>query len=135
MVEDLVANDGDHLKRLPGGNGVNDHVAMDANEVLRVEDAVLVLAGRVYDLGHVVLALVLDGAVEGVFDRRVVVLYKGALDEADGQRRLACPQSACLSFLCVLYIIQLYLGLGCSHQRPDCPLWRPCVVWLLTWCW
>lgn len=122
MVEDLVADDGDHLKGLSGGDRVDDHVAMDTDEVLRVEDAVLVLARRVDDLGHVVLALVLDGAVEGVLDRRVVVLDKGALDEADGQRRFACHQLAivslvfCLSILlyqvcCLLSVVYCLLSL------------------------
>ena len=43
MVEDLVPQDADHLKGWPRGDGVDEHVAMDADEVLRVEDAVFVL--------------------------------------------------------------------------------------------
>ena len=43
MVQDLIADDARHLEALLAGNGVDDHVAMDADEVLRVEDAVLIL--------------------------------------------------------------------------------------------
>lgn len=115
MVEDLVTDDGYHLKGLSGGDRVDDHVAMDADEMLRVEDAVFILASRVDDLGHVVLALVLDGAVEGVLDRRVVVLDKGALDEADGQRRFACHLLAIvpLSFVCSSSISSLLSLVSC----------------------
>ena len=43
MIQDLVPDDADHLKRLAGSDGVDEHIAMDANEVLRVQQAVLVL--------------------------------------------------------------------------------------------
>jgi hypothetical protein len=43
VVQDLIANDARHLEALLAGNGVDNHVAVDANEVLRVEDAVLIL--------------------------------------------------------------------------------------------
>lgn len=89
MIQNLVANNGNHLKRLARGNGVHDHVAMDADEVFRVQDAVLILARGVDDFGRELLALVLDGPVEGVFDRGIVALDEGTFDEADGQGRLA----------------------------------------------
>ena len=63
---------------------------MDADEVLRVEDAVLVLASRVYYLGREVLALVLDVLAERVLDGGVVALDEDAIDEAHRERRLAC---------------------------------------------
>ena len=52
MVEDLVADNARHLEALLACNRVDDHVAMDADEVLRIEDAVLILA-RVIMLAYV----------------------------------------------------------------------------------
>jgi hypothetical protein len=43
VVEDLVADDARHFEALLAGDRVDNHVAMDANEVLRVEDAILIL--------------------------------------------------------------------------------------------
>jgi hypothetical protein len=43
VVEDLVADDSRHFEALLAGDRVDNHVAMDADEVFRVEDAVLVL--------------------------------------------------------------------------------------------
>lgn len=47
MIENLVSNYADHFEGLLGGDRVNQHVAMNADEVLRVEYAVLVLQERV----------------------------------------------------------------------------------------
>lgn len=47
MVQDLVADDACHLKALLAGDRVHNQVAMDANEVLRVEDAVLILVHNI----------------------------------------------------------------------------------------
>ena len=47
MIEDLIPQDADHLEGLPGSDGVDEHVAMDADKVLGVEDAVFVLSSRV----------------------------------------------------------------------------------------
>jgi hypothetical protein len=47
VVENLVADDARHLEALLAGDRVDNHVAMDANEVLRVEDAILILKGSV----------------------------------------------------------------------------------------
>ena len=43
VVEDFVPKDADHLEGLLGSNGIDEHVAMDADEVLGVQDAVFVL--------------------------------------------------------------------------------------------
>jgi hypothetical protein len=45
VVEDLVADDARHLEALLAGDRVDNDVAVDADEVLRVEDAVLILQG------------------------------------------------------------------------------------------
>jgi hypothetical protein len=43
VVEDLVADDAGHFEALFRGYRVDDHVAMDADEVFRIEDAVFIL--------------------------------------------------------------------------------------------
>lgn len=46
VVEDLVADDLDHLKGLHRRNRVDEDIAVDSNEVLRVQNAVLILFTR-----------------------------------------------------------------------------------------
>lgn len=36
MIEDLFSDDLDHLKRWQGRYGINQHVSMDTDEMLRV---------------------------------------------------------------------------------------------------
>ena len=43
MVEDLVADDLDHLEGLHGSNRVDQNIAVDSDEVLGVQDTVLIL--------------------------------------------------------------------------------------------
>jgi hypothetical protein len=43
VIEDLVTNDACHFEALLACNGIDDHVAMDTNEVLRVKNTILVL--------------------------------------------------------------------------------------------
>lgn len=43
VIQNLVADDACHFEALLAGNRVDNHVAMDANEVLRIEDAVFIL--------------------------------------------------------------------------------------------
>lgn len=83
VVQNLIPNNLDHLERGQRRDAVDEHVAVDADEVLRVEDAVLVLAGRVDDLGRVLLPLVSDLFAKGVLDGRVVALDKVPVDVAD----------------------------------------------------
>ena len=90
VVEDLVADHLDHLEGLQRGDAVDEHVAVDADKVLRVEDAVLVLAGRVDDFRRIVLPLVPDLFAEGVLDGRVVALDKVPVDVAHGEGGFAC---------------------------------------------
>ena len=51
MVEDLVPQDADHLEGLPRSDGVDEHVAMDTDEVLRIQDAIFVLEGSRSQVG------------------------------------------------------------------------------------
>jgi hypothetical protein len=53
VVEDLVADDACHFEALLAGDRVDDQVAVDADEVLRVKNAVLILQEA-----HVVSGLV-----------------------------------------------------------------------------
>lgn len=43
MIENFVPKDADHIKGLPRGNRVDQDVAMNANEMLGIQDAVFVL--------------------------------------------------------------------------------------------
>ena len=43
MIQDLVSDDLNHLKGLRRCDGIHEHVPMDPNEMLRVEDAVFIL--------------------------------------------------------------------------------------------
>ena len=43
VVEDLVTNDSRHLETLLACNGVDNHIAVDTNEVLGVKNAILIL--------------------------------------------------------------------------------------------
>ena len=45
MIENFVSNDPDHVKGLPGGDRINDDIAMDSNEVFRVHDTIVILIG------------------------------------------------------------------------------------------
>jgi len=83
VVKDLVPNDAHHLKALLAADRVDDHVAVDADKVLGVQDAVLVLAGRVDHLDGEVVVAVADHFAESVFDGRVVRVDKVAVDVLD----------------------------------------------------
>jgi hypothetical protein len=43
VVQDLITNDARHLEALLRGNRIDDHVAMNADKVLGVENAVFIL--------------------------------------------------------------------------------------------
>ena len=92
VVEDLLAKDSDHLEGLLRRHRVNEHVAMDTDEVLRVHDAVLVLAGRIDYLERIVVVLDLHFLAESVFDGGVIALDEVVVDISHGERRLACEE-------------------------------------------
>lgn len=83
MVQDLIANDAHHFEALLAADRVDDHVAVDADEVLAVEDAVLVLAGRVDHFDREVVVAVADHFAKGVFDCGVVGVDEVAVDVLD----------------------------------------------------
>lgn len=43
MIQNLVADDSHHLEALLATNAVDDHVSVDANEVLAIQNSVFVL--------------------------------------------------------------------------------------------
>ncbi len=43
MIQNFVSNNLDHLEGLRRSNRVNEHVPMNPNEMLRVQDAVFIL--------------------------------------------------------------------------------------------
>jgi len=83
VVQDLVPDDAHHLEALLAADRVDDHVAVNADKVLGVEDAVLVLAGGVDHLDGEVVVAVADHLAEGIFDGRVVRVDKVAVDVLD----------------------------------------------------
>jgi hypothetical protein len=83
MIKYLIPNDPTHLEALLARDGIYNHVAMNANEVLAVENGVLVLPRRVDDLESEVLIPVADDLAESVFDGRVVRVDEMAVDELD----------------------------------------------------
>lgn len=85
VVENLVPNDADHLEALLAADRVDDHVAVDADEVFGVEDAVFVLAGGVDHLDGEIMVSVADDLAEGVLDGRVVGVDKVAVDILHGE--------------------------------------------------
>lgn len=52
VVEDFISNNANHLEGLLGGDRVYQHVAMNADEVLRVEYTVLILQDFVIGRVH-----------------------------------------------------------------------------------
>ena len=73
MIENFIADDTDHVERLPGSHRVDQHVPVDADEVFGVEDAVFVLKGK-------------RGLVNGTSGDRVL-LQQADLRERERKRR------------------------------------------------
>ena len=109
MVQDLIAYYATHLKALLAGDRVDNHVAMNANEVLAVEDGVLVLAGRIDHLDGKVLVPIANDLAEGVFDGGVVRVDKVAVDVLHSQRALADGSAADNGHL-TLFLLRSHVG-------------------------
>ena len=92
MIQDLISDDAHHLEALLAANRVDDHVAVDANEVLGVEDAVFILAGGVDHLDGKVMVAVADDLAESVLDGRVVGVDKVAVDVLHCEGGFACAR-------------------------------------------
>lgn len=90
MVENLVPDDAHHLEALLARDRVDDHVAVNADKVLVVENRVFILARGVDDFHGKVLVAVADDLAERVLDGGVVRVDKMAIDVLHRQRALAC---------------------------------------------
>lgn len=85
MIQDLIPYDADHFKTLLRSDGIDNHVAMDSDKVLAVQDGVLILAGSIDDLHTEFLVPMLDDFAERVLDGGVVGIDKVAVDILDGE--------------------------------------------------
>lgn len=83
VVQNLVSDYLHHFEGCQGRHGVHEHVAVNADEVLGVQDAVLILAGSIDDFGQVILSLVSYRLAKCVLDRRVITVHKMSIDELD----------------------------------------------------
>lgn len=72
VIQDLIPYDADHFKTLLRSDGIDNHVAMDSDKVLAVQDGVLILAGGIDDLHTEFLVPMLDDFAERVLDGGVV---------------------------------------------------------------
>jgi hypothetical protein len=63
VIQNFVSDNLDHLKGLCRGDRVHEHVAMDPNEMLRVQDGVFILPHAFVSLFH------LDKLIAGPCDR------------------------------------------------------------------
>lgn len=118
VVEDLVTENANHVERLLGGDRVDQNIAVNANKVFRVQNAVFILViimltlaaysssflskglcccmtssyltSSVDDLGSIILSLIFDNLAERVFDGGVVAFDKVAVDELDCYGGFAC---------------------------------------------
>jgi hypothetical protein len=83
MIQYLVPYNPTHLETLLTRDRVHNHVPMDADKVLAVQDRVLVLARSINDLDGEVVVFMADDFGEGVFDGGVVGVDEVAVDELD----------------------------------------------------
>lgn len=127
VVKDLLADNRYHLKRLLRRDRVHQHVAVDADEVLGVQDGVFILAGRIDNLQRVVLVLNLHFLAKRVLDGGVIALDEVVIDVAHGQRRLA-------------YRVEKKESVAAQPERPkhllretnrlnDCQQWQAFGAW------
>lgn len=46
MIQDLIPNSSNHLKRLSRSNGINNNVPMNSNKMLRIQNTIFILCTR-----------------------------------------------------------------------------------------
>jgi hypothetical protein len=90
VIQNLIPNNPHHLETLLTPHGVHDHVPMDPNKVLAVQNTVLVLACGVDHLDGKVMVAVADDFAESVFDSWVVGVDEVPVDVLDCERGFAC---------------------------------------------
>jgi len=129
VVEDLVAEDANHVEGLLGGDGVDQNITVNANEVFRIQDTVFILVvvmlilatdffhltrfcvaappslqssyltSGVNNLSSIILPLVFHNLAERVFDGGVVAFDEMTVDELDSEGGLAYRELACLDLV------------------------------------
>ena len=97
VIEDLLANDANHIEALLVSYTIHNHVSMDTDELSAVQDCVLVLSCCVDDFGCIVLVLVTDDLGKGVFNGRIVSVDEVTVDKLNCEGALACT---CRQRLC-----------------------------------
>ena len=86
---------------------------MDTNEVFRVQDAILILAGSIDNFSSIVLTLKSNDLAKGILDRRIIALDEVAVDELHRQGRLACKiglRDVSLALFLFIFIYFLFLA-------------------------
>lgn len=95
VIQDLIPNNAHHLEALLAADRIHNHIAMNSDEVLGVEDAVLVLAGGVDHLDGKVVVAVADDLAESVFDGRIVRVDEVPVDVLHCEGGFACCEGLC----------------------------------------
>ena len=143
MVQDLIPNNAHHLEALLAADRIHNHISMNTDKVLRVEDAVLVLAGGVDHLDGKVMVAVADDFAESVFDGRVVRVDEVPVDVLHCERGFAWAR---------VVLLVKRMGAFCCwlETRPDergregreayrliyCRRWPSCAASAgEAWCW
>jgi hypothetical protein len=90
VIQNLIPNNPHHLETLLAPHGVHDHIPMNSDKMLAVENAVLVLPRGVDHLDGEVVVAVADHFAESVFDRRVVGVDEVPVDVLDCEGGFAC---------------------------------------------
>jgi hypothetical protein len=138
MIQDLVPNCSYHLEGLSRGDRINYDIAVDANEMLRIEDTVFILAacqqirdpletggtylsGGIDDFGCVILSIIFDDPAECVLDCGVIALDEVVLDEADCERGFSCDTKHSMLERAVFscHAAQKCTGKRSSYPRTD----------------
>lgn len=93
MIQNFVSDNLDHLKGLCRSNRVHEHVAMDPNEMFRVQDGVFILPHASVSLRHIETAIAGSGDLIG----------------HQGKFQLTCPAVSMISvaYSCPLYLMAL----------------------------
>lgn len=72
VIQNLIPDDPHHFKALLARHRVHDHVPVNSDKVLVVENRVFILSCGVDDFYRKVLVSVSDHFAKGVFDRGIV---------------------------------------------------------------
>lgn len=130
VIQNLVSNNAHHLETLLAANRVDNHVAMNADEVFGVENAVLVLAGGVDHLDGKVMLAVADDFAESVLDSRVVGVDKVAVNVLHCEGGFACV--LVLGFVVVCRLVVCDAGLAAwmekTYRLICCRRWPSCAA-------